>query len=671
MNEADRRLGMDRDITRRDFLNGTSVAIGSSLLGAGTAAASPAAVRTAPEQDKLPYPTTWKVGNTYPPRLTGMRGSHPGSFEAAHAMRDGKRYDNVTDLDETYDLIVVGGGLSGLAAAYYFKKALPESKILILDNHDDFGGHAKRNEFEVDGHTVVTYGGSVYMTGAYTPEGLAMLADIGLDWDRFNSTTTTSYDLYGDGYGAIGEMGLQAGVLFDRETFGADHLAVGEPQGRDTSAADWQQFLAGAPLSPEAKRDITRLYTANTDYLPGLDREEKIAKLRRMSYQDYILDVVGTTPDVVPYFLKQTLGGPNGAAGIDSLSAYVAWRHNSLPGFRGLGLGERPARSWLGDTPNPLNRIHFPDGNAGLARLIVRWLNADALPGSTMEDSVTTPVRYERLDQPDADVRIRLNSTVIDAAHAGERRTASEVAVTYVIGDQAYRVRGSTCVLACYNAVIPHIVRELPQEQKEALHMAVRTARVYTNVLIRDWQAFIKLGINGAHCPGSFHQFFSLSWTTKIGDYGFAESPDQPIVVRMNRDPIAPGLSARDQFRAGRENILATSFEDCERHIRDQLNRALGAGGFDAAEDILAIIVNRWPHGYAGAANELYDPEWGYDETPWIRGRQRFGRITIANSDASAICLAQTAFDQAHRAVNELLTDVLRPEFQYPWAERT
>ena len=253
----------------------------------------------------------------------------------------------------------------------------------------------------------------------------------------------------------------------------------------------------------------------------------------------------------------------------------------------------------------------------------------------------------------------------------GDRRTASEVAVTYVTDEKAYRVHGSTCVLACYNAVIPHIVRDLPQEQKEALHMAVRTARVYTNVLIRNWRAFVKLGINGAHCPGSFHQFFSLSWTTRIGDYDFAESPDQPIVVRMNRDPISPGLSARDQFRAGRENILATSFEDCERNIRDQLNRALGAGGFDASNDILAIIVNRWPHGYAGAANELYDPAWGYDETPWVQGRQRFGRITIANSDAAAICLTQAAFDQAHRAVNELLTDVLRPEFQYPWAERT
>ena len=670
MKETDRRLGMDRDITRRDFLNGTSVAIGGSLLAAGTAGASPATPGATAKQAGLPYPKTWEVGNNYPPRLLGMRGSHPGSFEAAHAVRDGKRYDDVTDLDETYDLIVVGGGLSGLAAAYYFKKALPESKILILDNHDDFGGQAKRNEFEVDGHTVVTYGGSVYMTGAYTPEGLTMLQDIGLDWDRFNSTTSTSYELYGDGYGGVGTMDLQAGVLFDRETFGEDHLAVGEPQGR-ASAADWERFLAGAPLSPQAKRDIVRLYTENADYLPGLDREEKIAKLRRMSYQDYILDVVGVTPEVVPYFLKQTLGGPNGAAGIDSLSAYVAFRHNSLPGLRGLGLGDRPARSWLGDTYNPLNRIHFPDGNAGLARLIVRWLNAEALPGHTMEDSVTTPVRYERLDRPDDDVRIRLNSTVINATHVGDRRTASEVAVTYVTGDTAYRVRGSTCVLACYNAVIPHIVRDLPQEQKDALHMAVRTARVYTNVLIRNWRAFVELGINGAHCPGSFHQFFSLSWTTRIGDYDFTESPDQPIVVRMNRDPIAPGLNARDQFRAGRENILATSFEDFERNIRDQLNRALGAGGFDAADDILAIMVNRWPHGYAGAANELYDPDWGYDEPPWLQGRKRFGRITIANSDAAAICLAQAAFDQAHRAVNELMTDVIRPEFQYPWAERT
>ena len=671
---------MDRDITRRDFLNGTSVAIGGSLLAPGTAGTAAAAPRTPAKQGTLPYPKSWEVGDYYPPRAMGMRGSHPGSFEVAHALRDGKRYDDVTDVDETYDLIVAGGGLSGLAAAYFFKKALPESKILILDNHDDFGGHAKRNEFEVNGHTVVTYGGTVYMTGAYTPEGITLLKDIGLDWNRFNSTTATSYELYGDGYGAVGSMPLRAGVLFDRETFGEDHLAVGEPQRRSSStdagqrvrlAKRWEQFLDGAPLSAETKRDITRLHTEHVDYLPGLSREEKIEKLRQISYQDYILDVVGLTPDVVPYFLKRTLGGPNGAAGIDSLSAYVAWRHNTLPGFGGLGLGDRPSRSWLGNTPNPLNRIHFPDGNAGLARLIVRWLNADALPGTTMEDSVTTPVCYEQLDRPESAVRIRLNSTVIDVTHVGERRTASMVALTYVVGDKAYRVRGSTCVLACYNAVVPHLVRDLPKEQKDALHMAVRTARVYTNVLIRNWRAFVALGINGAHCPGSFHQFFSLSWTTRMGDYGYAESPDEPIVVRMNRDPIAPGLSARNQFRAGRENILATSFEEYERNIRDQLNRALGAGGFNAAEDILGIIVNRWPHGYAGAANELYDPDYGYDEPPWVQGRKRFGRITIANSDAAAVCLTQAAFDQAHRAVQELLTDVIRPEFQYPWAERT
>ncbi len=662
MKEHDRRLGMDRDITRRDFLNGTSVAIGGSLLASGSASGMPSPA-SRPIQTAMSYPATWRVGDYYPPRRTGMRGSHPGSFEAAHAVRDGKRYTDVTEVDASYDLIVAGGGLSGLAAAYYFKKALPESKVLILDNHDDFGGHAKRNEFEVDGRTVVTYGGTVYLTGAYTPEGEALMRDIGLDWDRFNNTTASSRDLY-EG------MGLRSGVFFDRETFGQDHLATGEP-GAGASAADWEQFLSSTPLSAAARRDIARLQTENADHLPGLSREEKIEKLRHMSYQDFILNVIGLTSDVVPYFLKRTLGAPNGAAGIDSLSAYGAFRHNSLPGLEGMGLGERPDRSWLGDAHNPLEGIHFPDGNAGLARLMVRWLNADALPGSTMEDSVTTPVRYEALDRPDNDVRIRLNSTVINATHVGERGTANEVAITYVIGDKAYRVHGSTCVLACYNAVVPHLVRDLPEAQKEALHMAVRTPRVYTNVLIRNWRAFHELGVNRIHCPGGFHQTMSLDWSTKIGDYAFPESPEEPIVVRMNRDPIKPGLSARDQFRAGREDILATTFEDFERNTRDQLDRALGATGFNSAEDIRAIMVNRWPHGYAGGANDLYDPEWSYDEAPWVRGRKRFGRITIANSDAAAVCLTQAAFDQAHRAVQELLTDVLRPEFQYPWAERT
>jgi len=212
----------------------------------------------------------------------------------------------------------------------------------------------------------------------------------------------------------------------------------------------------------------------------------------------------------------------------------------------------------------------------------------------------------------------------------------------------------------------------LPDEQKEHLHMAVRRPFVIAIVMIRDWRAFERLGVSTIYCPGDYFEYLHLDgYSSRFGDYETSRVPDDPVVVRLWASPIAPGLPVRDQSRAAREEMLTMTFETFERGIRDQMARALGEGGFDPARDISAIFVNRWPHGYAGGGNDLYDPDWGYDEAPWVLGRKRFGRITIANSDAAAISMTQAAFDQAHRAVQELVTDVIRPDFRFPWAERT
>jgi spermidine dehydrogenase len=644
---------MDREISRRDFLSGVSVALGSAAL-APRAEASPQTLSH--PQDSRHY---------YPPALTGLRGSHEGSFEVAHQMRDGRVWENAEDTRERYDLVVVGGGLSGLAAAYFYRKALPEGRILILDNHDDFGGHAKRNEFRVGGWLIIGYGGTMMIHGAasYTYQAKALLQDIGVDSARFLKSTERDRSLYRT-------MGLKRAVFFDRETFGVDRLVVGEPARRpEPGSPTWAEFLAKTPLSEPVKKDILRLYEDHRDYFPGLSAEEKIRKLRKTSYQDFLLHVVKVGPRVIPYFLRMGLGGANGAAGIDSYSAWGAFRTGWFPGFEGLGL-ERPPRSWVAGDEFGEN-IHFPDGNAGVARLLVRFLVPKALPGDTMEDAVTTPVWYAALDEPENPARIRLNSTVVRARHVGEPRKASEVEVTYVQRGRALRVRSGSVVLACYNAIVPHLCPELPEEQKQALHMAVRQPIVYTNVVVRDWKAFYDLGVSSIYSPNGFHESLSLDQGISLGEYRCSRSPEEPMVLHLQRVPIAPGIPARDQFRAGRMELQTTTFETFERNIRDQLGRALADGGFDPARDIAAITVNRWPHGYAGGANDLYDPEWSYDEVPWVIGRKRFGRITIANSDAAATSLTHAAIDQALRAVTELLTDVVRPEFQYPWAERT
>ena len=126
------------------------------------------------------------------------------------------------------------------------------------------------------------------------------------------------------------------------------------------------------------------------------------------------------------------------------------------------------------------------------------------------------------------------------------------------------------------------------------------------------------------------------------------------MLVHMERTPCKPGLPEHEQNRAGREELLSTPFATIEGNIRDQLTRTLGAGGFDAARDIEAITVNRWPHGYAPEYNPLFDPDVPEAQRPNVIGRARVGQIAIANSDAGAAAYTDSAIDQASRAVNEL-----------------
>jgi spermidine dehydrogenase len=649
----DRDLGMDRPIDRRDFLNGVALSIGATLIAGEGWAAESVGADASSQEPSLAQGTTQQDSRYYPPRLTGMRGSHPGSFETAHARRDGESWEGAEDTGERYDVVVVGAGMSGLAAAYFFRKAMPGIKVLILDNHDDFGGHAKRNEFMHADRLLIGYGGTMEIEapGSYTLEGKTLLHDIGI---QDTQALEENHKLYTS-------LGLQPGVFFDKETFGADRLVVGSADKKPSP-----EFLAKAPLSEQAKHDLARLFSETRDYLPGMTKEQKIERLRSMSYRDYLLTVVKVQPETAAYFQTHMHGWPGSGGGADSTSAWTACRLGFMPGFAGLGL-EIPPESWV---PDPGVNLHFPDGNAGVARLLVRWLNPRALPGTSMEDSVTTLVNYAALDEAANAVRIRLNSTVVRALHKGEVGRAREVEITYARSGKAYRVLAGTCVMACNNDMIPYLCPELPDQQKDALHMAVRLPIVYTNVLLRDWKAFHKLGIWSVESPGGFYHTFELDFPISVGSYRCPRTPDEPIIVHMERVLLRPGLTARDQARAGRAELLQTSFSAFERETREQLARTLVGSGFDPARDIEAITVNRWPHGYAAGENSLFDPDWSDEELPWIVGRKRFGRIAIANSDSAAICLTQAAIEQAHRAVQELLTDVIRRQFRFPYTEK-
>ena len=645
----DKALGMDRAITRRDFLNGVALTVGAAIVPSPLFAALDQP--TDPEQSP----------DYYPPALTGLRGSHPGAFEVAHNLRDGAFWEDAgtpVDTGESYDLVIVGGGISGLSGAHFYRKlAGPKSRILILENHDDFGGHAKRNEFRADNRTVLGYGGtySIESPAPYSAVAKGVIEELGID--------VASYPRY-VASNLYRSLGLTPNIFFDKESFGADRLVVnpgfyGSSETSDkplTSAGRWAKFLAEAPIAAEARHDCDRVFHEKRDYLPGVDSDAKKAQLARMSYAKFLTDLVGANKQVIQ--LLQALSHPLFGVGIDAVSAQDAWGLG-LPGFQGMNLSPAPGRGMNRDAmPNEEAEkyfFHFPDGNATIARLLVRKLVPGAIPGNSATDVVTARANYAKLDRAGSPVRIRLNSTVVRVKHKGEPASAKEVEVAYARGGKAYTVRAANCILACWHVVIPYICEELPAPQKEALSSAAKVPLLYTNIAIRNWTTFQKLAVSSIYAPGCYHTSATLDVPVSIGDYQCAHNPSEPIVVHMMKTPCRIGVPARAQHRIGRIELLRTDFPTMERNIRDQMARMLDPGGFDPARDITAITVNRWPHGYAYEYNSLWDPFWlEGKETPCEIARKPFGRLAIANSDADAYAYTDAAIDQAWRAVGEI-----------------
>lgn len=608
-------------ITRRDFLNGTALAIASGLTPAAQVASDPA---------------------VYPPALTGLRGQHPGSFEVAHAFaREGRRFGiDAAAVEASYDLVVVGGGISGLAAAWFYRHAVgPNARILILDNHDDFGGHAKRNQFTLGSRLIIGYGGSQSIQSPKTlwsDLAKSLLVELGVDAARFE--TAFERDFYPS-------LGLSRGMFFDRETFGRDALVPGDEllsRGSD-ARGPLKAFIAAMPMSDAAKAQLLSLYDPTRDPLAGKSIEEKLKILKSTSYRDYLIKIWGCNEEVANGFQGRPLGFFG--LGSDAVSA-ADLRAFGYPGFAGLGFPADDHPEWR----EPYI-YHFPDGNASLARLLVRALVSGVASGQTMEDVVLAAFDYQRLDRPDSNVRIRLNSAVLDVRNVGDK-----VNVGYVCGGSAHRVAAKHTVLACFHMMIPYLMPELPQAQQEALAQNVKTPLVYTNVVVRNWRPWLALKISNISAPMSFFSQVALDFPVNLGGYRHPRDPAEPIVLHLVHVPGAPnsGLDARAQFHIGQAKLLAMTFADFEAHINDQLNRMLGPGGFSSDRDIAAITVNRWPHGYGYVANSLFDPE-DYDDRVLKVARQPFGRVAIANSDAAGDAYAHLAIDQAGRAVRELL----------------
>ena len=583
-------------ITRRDFLNGAALTIAAGLTPAAQIAAQPA---------------------RYPPALTGLRGQHEGSFEVAHALaREGPKISQSSDLpiEETYDLVVVGGGISGLAAAWFYRRAKPSARILILDNHDDFGGHAKRNEFTLDGRRIIGYGGSQSLqspNSLFSPVAKDLLRDLGVDITRFE--TAFERNLYPS-------LGLSRGMFFNREAFGRDVLVTGDPATSRRDSARPQRQAAGGvrvglpDLGGEQGADHRALHEPRRSACRASPRAKSAHILKRTSYRDYLTKICGCSEEVANCFQGRPLGFFG--LGSDAVPAAEA-RDLGYPGFAGLKLQAGTNAAW-----SEPYIYHFPDGNASIARLLVRSLIPGAAPGNTMDDVVPAAFDYAALDRSDQPVRIRLDSTCVRCRtkrgqgagrlcarrRAPSRRGAPRGARLLPHDDPAHRA-GTACTRSA-----------------RRLRRTSRRRSVYTNVLVRNWRAFANLKVNSISAPMGFHHQVSLDFPVSLGGYRHPRDPSEPMLLHLVHVPGAPnqGLDARAQFRIGQGKLYAMTFADFEERIRDDLDRMLGPGGFSSARDIAAITVNRWPHGYSYVANSLFDPD-DYDDTVLKVARQPFG----------------------------------------------
>lgn len=606
-------------ISRRDFLNGAPIAVGAALSPGLLSACAETGVT-----DPFALPAGY-----YPPAKTGLRGSHDGSWEPMHAVVSGEPVEHGAP-EETYDLVVIGAGMSGLAAAWYYHEVKPDARILILDNHDDFGGHAKRNEFDVGGSFRIGYGGTeaIDTPSHYPDEAKRLLREIGIEVDRF-------YDYFDQEF--WDRENLSKSILFDAETFDETKLVPGY------GARPWEDFAADMPVSDAAKAEFVRLQTSDEDYLPDLTYDEKYALLRKTSYEDFLRNYARAPEDVINIYKRW--GMSFWCVGIDEVPTTLIQNYDGgMPGV----VHTLPRTGTRNDDPYI---FHFPDGNASIARLMVRSLIPGSIPGSTMEDVVLAKADYTALDQPDQPVRIRLNSTATKL-----NNLTDGVAVTYSRDGQSHTVRAGHAIMAGYNMALPFLCDELPERQMDALRSVPKIPLVYTKVAVPDWRRFKDIGTDFVYYTDGFYKQVEFAYPVSIGGYSAVNSPDEPLVLHMCHVPWVPDVQGPDQWREGRNRILGTPFETFEFHVKHQLSQALADHDFDAERDISAITVNRWPHGYAYSSELLWEPDYANEaEKPWVIGRQPVGRIHVANSDAGAKADTGVAMAQAHRAVTEIL----------------
>ncbi len=622
-------------ITRRDFLQGTALAVGST---AAARAAAPTAVATA----------------------GGFSGQTDALNATAHALRDDPaRWRNtVAERDEgVEDLVVVGAGISGLAGAHLYQRhAGRPVRMLVLDALDEVGGHARRNEFvSRSGRRLIGYGGSQSLDtpSFFSPAVSGLLQDIGIDLQRFDT------EFYDKGWAARHGL-VRQGRFFDSEVWGREAMVIA---GHDDTPAQW---LPRTPLPAQAQADWVRIADGEPHPWRGITPAAARTRLAGMSYRDYLLQVWRADPALATCLAHTTR--PYFGVGIDATSALDAWASGELPGFDGLDLGDAADRRM-----SPSGRLlhtgeddyihHFPDGNHAVARALLRAMRPELLPGRGMETLSDAVLNTAALDDPAAALRVRLRATVVALRHLGPPQQASLVELRYVDGQGRVRlVRARHVLLAGWHRSTARLSDEIPAAQREALDDQVKVPLVYVTALLSNSRAWQRAGIASIQAPGGFWDDASLDYPVNLGAQRAPASPDEPILLHLSKVVVSgDGSDPRLQSRIGRALLMGWGFEHFETQMRRLLQGALGAHGFDFARDVEAITINRWAHGYSYEYMRPWDRFWPAGALPVAAARRGWGRVAIAGADSGAYAYAHSAIDQATRAVQQLLPQARLP----------
>lgn len=630
----DTTLGMDRNITRRDFLNATLLASGGLLLNS----TSPAELLAQARSENGPRSDDWTgyggVGD-----YANSNGNTSAVLEAGHQIRDGAFETfpaNLIETNETYDLVVVGGGISGLAAALSFQRKSGEGKTcLVLDNHPIFGGEAKRNEFLVDGHRLLGHQGSALFQVNYPHSFIARFYEsIGL------KTLRLEYQRWG---GSEPEMQLPTTPYLASAPYG---LYFGKKFGRSPGVwitDPWGKKLEGAPISAQAREEWLRTQSPDLAraQVPEYRGDAISRRLDTITLEQHLMEKYGISRETVRTFLSPDEGGGFGL-GPDALSGYTAYA------FDGLGP--------LAD-PEPQM---FPDGNSGIARLITKTLIPQAIAGSpALEDVCRNRVNFAALDAAGSAARIRLESTAVWVKHEGDAAKSELVNIIYARGGKTYRVQARSVVMAGGSWTTKHIVRDLPEDRKAAYAQFYRSPCMLANVAVRNWRFLYKMGISGCQWFESLGSFTQVRKLALCGTDSPTIGPDSPVVLPIKVLYSYPGQTTEQQGHMGRAEMIATPFREYERQIRQQLTDMFAHSGFDASRDIAGIILNRWGHAYASPAPGFYFGKDGQPAPGDVLRAAPFGRIAFANTDLSGMPDHKSSIIEADRAAGQLLDQAL------------